>query len=225
MHVGDGIVKEITLFDGIPAARIHCPPNLIPLPGQYLLAHAGASDAPLAVPVFSIESNSDHFLTSPIPVDWHPGVLLHMRGPLGRGFAIPASARRVALIAWDDVSNRLFPLIRVAFSQEASVTLVMDNPPDALPLQVEVQPFSALDDVIQWADYTAIDTARESLSVLKERLGNGLQAKVPYEAQVLISTPMPCGGLADCGVCAIHTSNGWEMACKDGPVFRLHEII
>ena len=41
------------------------------------------------------------------------------------------------------------------------------------------------------------------------------------EAQALVRTPMPCGALADCGVCTVRTSRGPKLACKDGPVFDL----
>jgi len=66
-------------------------------------------------------------------------------------------------------------------------------------------------------------------------LGFNNQARVTFarpglagragEAQVLVVTPMPCGGLAECGVCAFTTRRGWKMACKDGPVFDLSELI
>jgi NAD(P)H-flavin reductase len=41
----------------------------------------------------------------------------------------------------------------------------------------------------------------------------------------LVVAPMPCGGLAECGVCAVTTRRGWKLACKDGPVFDLGELI
>ena len=43
-------------------------------------------------------------------------------------------------------------------------------------------------------------------------------------AQALVLGPMPCGGLADCGVCAVTTRSDWKLACKEGPVFDLEEI-
>jgi len=233
MHIGEGLVKEIVLLDGSTAARILCASNLIPAPGQYLLAHVDGSDAPLPVPVFSAESNLQGFLAAPpIPAAWIPGARLHLRGPLGHGFVIPSSARRVALVAWDNFSARLAPLTNLAYKQEAAVTLVSDTQPDDLSLQVEVQPFSALDEVVKWADYIAVDVARASLPQLRERLGLGQQAKVRvgsgyfiHEMQILISTPMPCGGVAECGVCAVFVRHNWKMACKDGPVFALNDLI
>jgi hypothetical protein len=234
MHIGEGLVKETILLDGSTAARILCASNLIPAPGQYLLAYADDSDAPLPVPVFSAESNPQGFLAAPpLPVAWTPGTRLQLRGPLGHGFLIPSSARRVALVAWDNYSARLAPLINLAYKQEAAVTLVSDAQPDDLSLQVEIQPFSALDEVVKWADFTAVDVERESLPQLRERFGLGQQAKgragsgyfIPNEMQVLVSTPMPCGGVAECGVCAVHAKHGWKMTCKEGPVFELKDLI
>ena len=234
MHIGEGLVKEITLLDGSTAARILCASNLIPAPGQYLLAHAHGSDAPLPVPVFPAESNLQGFLAAPpLPAAWTPGTRLHLRGPLGHGFALPMSARRVALVAWDNNSARLAPLMNLAYKQEASVTLVSDTQPDDLSLQVEVQPLSALNEIIKWADFIAVDVERASLPQLRERFGSGQQARgwagsghfIPNEMQVLVCTPMPCGGVAECGVCAVHVKHNWKMACKDGPVFALNDLI
>lgn len=206
--------------------RLVCPPKLIPAPGQYLLAQAFASDAPLAVPVFLSESAPNGFrLASPLPVAWTPGTRLHLRGPLGHGFSLPVSARRVALVALDDSPARLRGLIRPALKQGAAVTLVCKDVSDDLPEDVEVQPLRALSDVLNWADYAAFDVARETLPELRSRLGRESQVRVRWEAQVLVRAPMPCGALADCGVCAVTVKHGWKMVCKDGPVFDLAELI
>jgi hypothetical protein len=37
----------------------------------------------------------------------------------------------------------------------------------------------------------------------------------------LITVPMPCGGMGDCGVCNVMTKKGPRLVCKDGPVFDL----
>jgi hypothetical protein len=137
---------------------------------------------------------------------------------------MPASARCVALVALAETAARLKPLLAVALGGGASVVLVSDLDLPDLPPEVEVQPVSALAEVAKWADYLAIDLLRESLPGLREKLGLGGQAGVKYEAQALIITSMPCGGIAECGVCAITVRRGWKMACKDGPVFDLAEI-
>jgi hypothetical protein len=56
-------------------------------------------------------------------------------------------------------------------------------------------------------------------------LGVGGQARAPHEAQVLVRAPMPCGALAECGVCALTIRHEWKMICKDGPVFELNSIL
>jgi len=222
----EGIIKELVLLDGKPSSRIQCDPSLIPTSGQYLLAYAGGSDSPLAASVFSAKSSADGFLAAPpIPNSWNLGAHLNLRGPLGHGFILPKDARRVALIAFDDYPMRLLPMLDAALKQEASVVLICRTPPDDLPLQIEVQPISALLDICDWADTIAMDAARESLPELKKMLGRGSQFIVRNEAQILIRTSMPCGAIAECGVCAIESHRGQLLACKDGPVFNLRDFL
>jgi dihydroorotate dehydrogenase electron transfer subunit len=219
-------ISELVLLDGKHAARILCAQSLIPAPGRYLLAQADGSNSPLAASVFSAKSFSDGFICAPpVPESWIPGTRLNLRGPLGRGFDLPVLARRVALIAYDDSPRRLLALLDSISKQNASVTLICEYPPDDLPLQVEVQPMKAFHEVCDWADYIAIDAARESLPQLKKMLGAGNPSKIRYEAQILIRTSMPCAGLAECGVCTVEVRNGHRLACEDGPVFELREIV
>jgi hypothetical protein len=223
----EGKVVELTLVDGRTAARISCPPRMIPSPGAYLLAYRPGSDAPLATPVFAgrffggpHHKGADTFLAAPpVPDGWTPGTRLYLRGPLGHGFTMPASARRIALVAWDVSPRRLLALLDAAFDQTAEVTLVCENLLDDLPLQVEVQPLRALAGVCSWADYLALDVEREAIPLLKQALGNINSLKIPGEAQILVRTPMPCGALAECGVCSVELRGGVQLACDDGPVF------
>ena len=224
MHTDTGQVVELILENGNRLARISCPANLVPAPGQYLLA-SQVGDGPLPVPIFYTDSSPLGFIASgPISDVWHPGIELFLRGPLGRGFVLPNSARKVALVAFDDVPSRLRGLISPALKQGAAVVLVTDHDADSLPDEVEVQPASTLAEALEWSDYIALDAARESLFELRERLGGMKRAWVGKDAQVLLRAPMPCGGVAECGVCAVTLRSGWEMACKDGPVFDLKDL-
>jgi len=232
MPTGKGQVLELIFEDGYRQARISCSPNLIPSPGQYLLA-GDAPGLPLPVPLFYTDSVPQGFIAAaPIPDSWHPGVELGLRGPLGRGFNLPVSARRVGLVAFDVSPARLKGLIRPALKQEAAVVLVCDSSPDSLPDDVEVHPLSSLQEILEWADYLAVDVTRENLNQLRERLGKPNQfsagkARVEpsrNDVQLLIHTPVPCGGVADCGVCAVRLKSDWKFACKDGPVFDWREV-
>jgi hypothetical protein len=230
MKNGEGQLFEIYLDS---RTRILCPPELIPAPGQYLLAHARGSDAPLAVPVFFSDSAPDGFRSAPlVDSSWQPGTQLDLRGPLGRGFSIPTFARKVALIVFDDLPARLRGLIPLALKQGAEVVLVSNTVLDDIPEAVEVQPLQAMFEIYRWADYAAFDVERENLIHLKENFGMLEQAKGgalsvskgPPEAQVLVRAPMPCGALAECGVCALTIHHEWKMICKDGPVFEMKEL-
>ena len=230
MKIGEGKLFEIYLDSSI---RISCPPELIPSPGQYLLAHASASDSPLAVPVFFRGSAPNGFRSAPLlDSSWMPGECLNLRGPLGRGFSIPTFARKVALIAFDESAARLRGLISIALKQAAEVVLVSNSAVVDVPESVEVQPLQAMLDIYQWADYAAFDVARENLNQLREKFGGMDQAKSgavsaskgPRGAQVFVRAPMPCGTLAECGVCALTIRHKWKMICKEGPVFEMRDL-
>ena len=224
MHTGQGQVLELILEDGHRHVSISCPSNLIPSVGQYLLA-SDASDSPLPVPLFYTDSAPQGFIAAaPTPNAWIPGLELHLRGPIGRGFTLPASARKVGLIAFDESPARLKGLIRQGLKQDAAVVLVCNSSADNLPDDVEIQPLSSLTEVVEWADFVALDVARENLDQVWERLGELNQQAAWKEVQVLVRTPVPCGGIAECGVCAVAVKSDWKMACTDGPVFDWNEF-
>jgi len=204
MRTGTGQVDELLLENGFRHARITCPADLIPSPGQYLLAGVASSSDPLPVSLFSTESTSQSFITSgQIPDSWTPGTKITLRGPLGRGFTLPLTARKIALVPFDASPSRLQSLITPALRQGAGVVLVSDSGGESLHDDVEVQPFSALDEILAWADYVAFDILRENLHELRERLEGWKQSLVK----------------------AVMLKSRWKLACKDGPVFDLREII
>lgn len=222
MHTGTGRIAELILEDGCLYAHIACPDSLIPGPGQYVLASQGL-DSLLPVPIFHTDSAAQGFIGQ-APASWRPGDELFLRGPLGRGFALPASARRVGLVAFDSPPSRLRGLVQPALRQGASLVLLCDSSADHLPDDVEVQPISTLGEILHWADFIALDVYRDNLKQLVETLRKQRPFQAWSGAQILVRVPMPCGGLADCGVCALTTRSGWQLACKDGPVFNVTEI-
>jgi hypothetical protein len=86
----------------------------------------------------------------------------------------------------------LHGLISIALKQDAEVVLVSNMVLDDMPEAVEVQPLQALIDIYQWADYAALDVARENLNQLGEILGKRSRPGRRVSA-VLIRAPMPCG--------------------------------
>jgi hypothetical protein len=128
------------------------------------------------------------------------------------------------MAAFDGSPSRLRGLIAPALRQGASVVLLCDTSADHLPDEVEVQPVSALQEILQWADFLALDVEHGNCKQLLEKLGEGKRFSAWGATQILVRTPMPCGGIADCGVCAFNTRSEWHLACKDGPVFNLSEL-
>ena len=172
MKNGAGQLSEIYLDS---SARIVCPPELIPSPGQYLLAHAGGSDSPMAVPLFFSGPAPDGFRCAPLPGPaWMPGTPLDLRGPLGHGFSIPDFARKVALVAFDGSPARLRGLIPPALKQNAEIVLLSNSGMQDIPEAVEIQPLQALMDIYQWADYAAFDVERANWT---EKTGRSLRRR------------------------------------------------
>jgi dihydroorotate dehydrogenase electron transfer subunit len=133
------------------------------------------------------------------------------------------------LVSLGDTAARLLPIIPIALEQEAALALFSDASLSAwLPSAVEAYPLSALPELLAWADFIAMDLPLAALPDLRLRLGLGASADhnppLHCPAQALVLVPMPCGGLAECGVCAVPAHRGWKLACLDGPVFNLNDI-
>lgn len=207
-------------------ATLACPRGLLPEPGQYWLAHAPALDEPLPTPLFASKITSEGIhLAPPLPAGWMAGMEIAVRGPLGKGFRLPTLARRVALLALDETPHRLLPLMDVALAQGAAVTLYASFIPRDLPDEVEVLPPDLAPEARGWADFLALDVPLDMMKQVPARLGIKPFEPLGCLAQALIYTPMPCGGIAECSVCAVSFGRGWKLACKDGPVFDLKPLL
>jgi dihydroorotate dehydrogenase electron transfer subunit len=227
MQVYEGQVVEIQLQGGL-SAWIACPRPAIPAPGRYMMAWSpDEPHAPLATPLFASQVAAHGFLAAPpMPPGWQPGTRLVLRGPCGSGFSLPAEMRRLALAAFGETAARLLPVIHEALQRQAAVALFSPAPLAGLPSAVEVNPLSALPEALAWADFLALDLAVEQVPQLGGVLGvRDSRLPLACPGQALVVTEMPCGGLADCGACAVETRRGWKLACAEGPVFDLGELI
>jgi dihydroorotate dehydrogenase electron transfer subunit len=180
----------------------------------------------LGTPLFLGEVQADGFLAAPpLPLNWQPGTELRLRGPLGNGFSVPNGVQRLALVAWGDSLARLLPLVELPAAREAAVAVFTDAALPSLPAAVEASPLSALPDALPWADFLAVDISIDSLSELRRSLGLAAGQRLPCAGGALVLSPTPCGGLADCGVCAIPARQGFRLLCKDGPVVDLADLL
>jgi dihydroorotate dehydrogenase electron transfer subunit len=222
--MGQGRLLQVFLGPGA-CAEIACPRELVPGPGQYLLALSDSeAAAPLATPIFAAGYVDSGFLAAPpVPGTLSPGISLTLRGPLGRGFNLPFGAQRVALAALGETPARLLPLVELALAQGASVLLLSEVVPASLPAAVEVLRPSGLAEALAWADYAALDLPSQALT--GTIIGNLPRAALQTSSgEALITTPLPCAGMADCGACAVHLGRGYILACRDGPVVQLNRL-
>lgn len=227
MHIASARLRQTRLDPlGQVQAWVDCPANMVPQPGQYVLARSLEDHiSPLAVQLFPVEYPSIGFwAAAPLPPSWLPGTQLELRGILGHGFSGFSGARRIALASIAQDSARLLSLLDPAHHQAASLTLFANPPLPSLPAWVEIYPLASLPESLAWPDYLALDIPLDHLPRLRATLGIPPGQLLPCPAQVLIWTPMPCSGLAECGACAVPTAHSWKLACSDGPVFDLHTI-
>ncbi|HSF80003.1 MAG TPA: hypothetical protein VLA49_02145 [Anaerolineales bacterium] len=226
MRTGTGLVSEVRVDEsGHFSAWVRCEPEIRPAPGQYALARSPLErEAVLARPLFAGEYSEDGFLALGTETSWGPGTEIELRGPLGRGFQLPASTRRLALVAYRQTAERLLPLASLALAQGAAVVLYCEPLPRRLPLSLEAFPLAVLPEALPWADFLAAEAPLTVLEELAQLLGFQEGMKHSLAGEVLVDTAMPCGGAADCGACALPTRNGWKLACKDGPVFDLQAL-
>jgi dihydroorotate dehydrogenase electron transfer subunit len=227
MRTGTGQIVEVVAGGaGEVNARVICPPELVPSPGKYILAsYPGDETAVLATPLFQTAVFADGFLAAPpLPGGWIPGVSLYLSGPLGRGFDLPPRVPRMSLVALGGTVSRLMPLITQALAIGTDTALFTSAALPPLPPALEVYPPSELSENLAWADFMAFDLPITRLSTLRDTLGLLPHDRLPCPAQTLMFSPMPCGGVGDCGVCAVPARRSYKLACKDGPVFDLNDI-
>ncbi|QYK51933.1 MAG: hypothetical protein KF701_05405 [Anaerolineales bacterium] len=212
------------------AARLQLPTAALPRPGQYLQAHDPADGlAAVAVQLFAAghmppepEGNiAELAVAGPLPAGWQPGTQLRLRGPLGRGFSLLPNTRRLALAASERNAARLLPLA----AEADAVAVFCDEPLGELPSQFEIQPLAALPAALAWADFLALDLPPGQVDELPRLLGIHERAPKTLRGQALVTPPMPCGGLAQCGVCSFATPRKAQLACNQGPVFNLADLL
>jgi dihydroorotate dehydrogenase electron transfer subunit len=235
MSQAGGEVLEIWLEGDQVAGLIDCPVAIRPRPGQYLAARPldGRMLSILPVNLFSGYAGTPvdeepgkarPWVAAPgLPPDWIPGTRLELFGPHGSGFCLP-TVSRLALAVFGDTPSRLLALAGPVLKMGGAVTLLTDlGVPAFLPPQIEVMPLSGWQESLAWADFLALDIPLAQLNRLSDpAFSPETLASIP--GQVLLHTPMPGWGTADCGVCAVHTRKGWRLACKDGPVFDLRAL-
>lgn len=226
MNATQARIREIFLHAGSTGVRIETANPLRPIPGQYLLASGSSLHQVLPVALFVDSAQGTDLTAFPaLPVEWTPGMEISLRGPLGNGFHPPMAVHHLALVDLSDHhGRRLLGVAEMRECETAEVVLLSNNQPEELPVEIEFLPLSALSEVIGWSDYLAVELSLQQMKTLRDLAGIRTNQEFPTFAEALIETPMICGGVASCGVCAVRVRGQWALACKEGPVFRIHQI-
>ena len=224
MKINTVLIHEIAATLNGRAIRISNQHSRIPAPGEYFLAFAPGSNQVLSVALFPYEIDPETLtLCGTFPGEWQPGTSINIQGPLGNGFHPPSIAGKIALLATDvSLSDRLYALMLQSLSHGLAVAWVADAIPEQFPPLVELLESSDLLEAVKWSDYTAAASTLTRLGTLINTFDR--HAELKKKVDVLIGTPMVCGN-ARCGVCAVETKKSWKLACKDGPVFNLEEVV
>lgn len=212
--------------------RAHFDSDLIPKPGQFLLARlAPAYDPYLRQPFFPSQLSDAGFAvdlgaSDPALSFSTPGALIDVIGPVGLAAPEIAARSRALLVAHDPAA--LLPFAARAIDSGGAATLLLSDPYplEALDPQIELRvgDLPALTaEFAPTADLVFIHVAAQLRKTLHNVLTESRALVAPSFAHCLCSLPTPCGTGA-CGACYIKTARGYKLACLDGPFFPLSEL-
>jgi hypothetical protein len=208
---------------GHPAIRVGLPAGRSASPGQPWLARTGDPVTGTLQPLYPVRLLAQGFEAEiESAEEWRLGSTLELLGPIGSGFRPPRNSRRWLLASLRGDLSRLFPLLQDGLARGAAVAAWSDSPMAQLPAAVEVLP--GLREGLEWADYVALDADPETLPRWQMVAGDVAEQRSYPPGEVLLDLPMLCG-FGGCLTCFVSTRNGWKLACKDGPVFPLAEVV
>jgi dihydroorotate dehydrogenase electron transfer subunit len=169
------------------------------------------------------------------------GEKLDVLGPLGHGFYIKPTSKKLLLVAGGIGIAPLAFLAQQALGQEKSVILLLGAhtndelyPQKLMPIGIETitttedgsygekgKVTDMLSRYVNWADQIY---ACGPLAMYKTIAGERQQWKNKDPVQVSLEVRLGCG-IGACFSCSIKTKNGMKRTCLDGPVFNLDDVI
>jgi dihydroorotate dehydrogenase electron transfer subunit len=169
------------------------------------------------------------------------GEKLNILGPLGNGFSIRPTSKKLLLVAGGIGIAPLTFLAQQALTQEKSVALLLGAhakdelyPQKLLPSEIETiittedgsygekgKVTDILSRYVNWADQIY---ACGPLAMYKTIAGERQQWRNKKPVQVSLEVRLGCG-IGACFGCSIRTKYGMKQVCRNGPVFNLDEVI
>jgi dihydroorotate dehydrogenase electron transfer subunit len=169
------------------------------------------------------------------------GEKLNILGPLGKGFSIGPTSKKLLLVAGGIGIAPLTFLAQQALAQEKSVTLLLGAhakdelyPQKLLPNGIETivttedgsygEEGKVTDILSRYVNLADQIYACGPLAMYKTIAGERQQWQDKKSVQVSLEVRMGCG-IGACFSCSIKTKNGMKRVCLDGPVFNLDDVI
>jgi hypothetical protein len=211
--------------------RAHFDSDLVPHPGQFLLARLTPGYDPyLRQALFPSQLSTagftvDFHLSSPALAVFAPGSVVDVIGPAGAALPEVPARSRVLLIAHDPAA--LLPVAARAIDSGGAATLLLDSPYplEAVDPQIELRvgdlPWLAAE-FAPAADLIFMHVTPPLRRTVHSRLSDSRASLAPA-GMALCPVDLPCGTGA-CGACYVKTTRGQRLACLEGPFFSLTEL-
>ncbi len=163
------------------------------------------------------------------------GATVDIIAPIGNGFALDASTRRLLLAGDESHISPLIALAHEATQKLIAVTLLIEQVDQSsvqalehlLPLDVEYQVVPNISDLLldllRWPDQLCAAGSSTLYTKLRQPIAQMGLATSNNFSQVIVAPPMACG-FGACLACAVETPHGISLACVDGPVFHLSDV-
>ena len=166
---------------------------------------------------------------------------LDLIGPLGKGFSIEPTSRKLLLVAGGIGIAPLVFLAKKALREKRSVKLLLGArtkdelyPQKFLPNGIEAiittedgsegEKGKITDVLSRYVDWTDQIYACGPLDMYRTIAHQRQSWSVKKPIQVSLEVRMGCG-IGACFSCSIKTKNGMKQVCHNGPVFNLDEVI
>jgi dihydroorotate dehydrogenase electron transfer subunit len=217
-------------------------------PGQFVSINCGQNFVlrrPLSIHCVEPNQISIYFAVLGEGTRWlshrRAGETLDLLGPLGNGFSIETTSKKLLLAAGGMGIAPLAFLTQQALSDGKSVKMILGArkkerlfPKDFLPKGIELfiitedgtegdkgKISDILPKYVDWADQIFACGPLAMYKSISRQTKNWTKRK---PVQVSLEVRMGCS-IGACFSCSIKTKNGMKRVCSDGPVFNLDDVI
>ncbi len=213
-------------------------------PGQFVMVRCGECVLPRPFSIHQVNTKGELAIFYAVWEDgkgtgWLSqrckGNAVELFGPLGNGFSIQPESRNLLLVAGGIGIAPLYFLAQEALKKNCKVTLVYGTANKSrYKIDLPVKLLDVTEDGSAGNRGLATSLLPQSASQADQifvcgpmamyRTMAGMPELKGKSVQVSLEVVMGCG-VGVCYGCTVKTKSGLKQACKDGPVFKLDEIL